>query len=307
MARYRRLERDQQNENYVALAPTYELVLTYNEPPHIDSTLAVSIEEGQALHLKCTAGEGINEKTLRFEKEFQEVRGRRNLRSVSQHIVSFEDAAHSGVYECFARSNMGEEHSRKMRISTKAILPKKFIACDNDNDFCGSNGRCGVKNNDRICVCDPGYVGQQCEHLLVKDYLSELKFLCTAVTVSNTSFVNKENSILVTTVKVVAGAGGTLNITLVFLTLAFACLFFKERKRFRLLQSQKTATTEKEVFLTSPQNPYQKDDKSLEMANLTKLNTSDQKLSHTTRFSTLRKFHSAIRERLSSMSDTPGT
>ncbi|PIO70566.1 hypothetical protein TELCIR_07578 [Teladorsagia circumcincta] len=124
--------------------------------------------------------------------------------SVSQHIFNFDDEAHSGLYECFARTKSGEEHSRKMRVSTKAVLPRDFVPCPNGDDFCGANGRCGLKSQGKICVCDPGYVGQQCEHLLVKDYL-------------------------ITTAKVVAGAGGTLNVVLIFLTVLFATLFIKER------------------------------------------------------------------------------
>ncbi|VDM75663.1 unnamed protein product [Strongylus vulgaris] len=117
MAHHRRYKKSA--GNYITLAPSYELVLSKNEPSQIDSTLAVTVEEGQSLNLKCTAGEGIDERTLRFEKELEEVKGRRSPRSVSQEIFNFEDAAHSGLYECFARTSNGEEYSRKMRVSTK--------------------------------------------------------------------------------------------------------------------------------------------------------------------------------------------
>ncbi|VDO90012.1 unnamed protein product [Heligmosomoides polygyrus] len=106
-------------EKYISLAPSYELVLSHDEPPHIDSTLAVTVEEGQTVRLKCTAGEGIDVETLKFERELEEVHGKRSPRSVSQHIFNFDDATHSGLYECFARTSDGEEHSRKMRVSTK--------------------------------------------------------------------------------------------------------------------------------------------------------------------------------------------
>ncbi|KAJ1374808.1 hypothetical protein KIN20_037575 [Parelaphostrongylus tenuis] len=279
MIHYRRHRRDELVEKYVPLAPSYELILSKNQPPHIDSTMAVTAEEGQQLYLMCTAGEGIDEKTLKFERQFEEVKGQRSPRSVRKHIPVFEDATHSGLYECFARTSTGEEHSRKLRVSTKAVLPKSFTPCDTADDFCGSNGRCGMKNNDKICVCDPGYVGQHCEHLLVKDYL-------------------------LTTVKVVAGAGGTLNVTFIFLTLLFACLFFKARKRLRLLQSQLVLPTEEQIFVTKPQNPYDGGDVHPEKTSLTKPYISDRPLSRSTRLSTLRKFRNVIRERLPSTNAT---
>ncbi|VDM82052.1 unnamed protein product [Strongylus vulgaris] len=78
MAHHRRYKKSA--GNYITLAPSYELVLSKNEPSQIDSTLAVTVEEGQSLNLKCTAGEGIDERTLRFEKELEEVKGRRSPR-----------------------------------------------------------------------------------------------------------------------------------------------------------------------------------------------------------------------------------
>uniref|UniRef100_A0A158P7J0 Ig-like domain-containing protein n=1 Tax=Angiostrongylus cantonensis TaxID=6313 RepID=A0A158P7J0_ANGCA len=247
MVHYRRHKRDQQEKNYVALAPSYELILSHDQPSQIDTTLAVTVEEGQALHLMCTAGEGIDEQTLKFEKGFEEVKGQQSRRS-------FEDATHSGIYECFARTSAGEEHSRKMRVSTKAVLPKGFTPCDNVDAFCGSNGRCGMKNHDK----------------------------------------------LFTTVKVVAGAGGTLNIMFIFLTVIFACLFFKERKRLRQLQSHLVLPTEEPIFVTKPRNPYDDSNVQLEKASLATPSIPDRPLSRSTRLSTLRKFRNAIKERLPS-------
>ncbi|WKY05456.1 hypothetical protein Q1695_006013 [Nippostrongylus brasiliensis] len=277
MMRHRRYKRAKSLEKYVALPPSYELVLSHDEPPHLDSTLAVTVEEGQTLRLKCTAGEGIDEQTLKFERELEEIKGKRSPRSVSQHIFNFDDAAHSGLYECFARTSSGEEHSRKVRVSSKAVLPKDFVACPTGDDFCGSNGRCGLKNNDKICVCDPGYVGQQCEHLLVKDYL-------------------------ITTAKVVAGAGGTLNVTFIILTLLFATLFLKQRKKLRLLQSQHCCSHDEQKFLVKPQNPYEDPDPPghEKMAHLTRAYAFDQKqLNRSTRLSAIQRFRAAIRDRLS--------
>ncbi|KAK5984514.1 EGF domain-containing protein, partial [Trichostrongylus colubriformis] len=208
------------------------------------------------------------------------IHGKRTPRSVSQHIFNFEDATHSGLYECFARTSSGEEHSRKMRVSTKAVLPRDFVPCPNGDDYCGANGRCGMKNEDKICVCDPGYVGQQCEHLLVKDYLSD--------------------SISVTTAKVVAGAGGTLNVALIFLTVLFATLFIKERKRLRLLRSQQLHSVEELTFFVKPQNPYNEPDSiSREKVHLQRSYAFDQSIHRTTRPSAFRRFRIAIRDRLS--------
>ncbi|XGW28917.1 hypothetical protein V3C99_008597 [Haemonchus contortus] len=275
MIYHRRYKREKAAEKFVPLAPSYELILSHNEPPHIDSTLSVTVEEGQTLRLKCTAGEGIDEQTLKFERELEEVHGKRTPRSVSQHIFNFDDAAHSGLYECFARTSSGEEHSRKMRVSSKAVLPTDFAPCPNGDDFCGANGRCGLKNQDKICVCDPGYVGQQCEHLLVKDYL-------------------------ITTAKVVAGAGGTLNLALIFLTVLFATLFIKERKRLRLLRSQQFHSVEESTCFVKPQNPYKEaDSTSREKVHLQRGYAFDQSIHRSTRPSALRRFRIAIRDRLS--------
>ncbi|PIO55724.1 hypothetical protein TELCIR_22888, partial [Teladorsagia circumcincta] len=228
--------------------------------------------------LKCTAGEGIDEQTLKFERELEEVHGKRTPRSVSQHIFNFDDEAHSGLYECFARTKSGEEHSRKMRVSTKAVLPRDFVPCPNGDDFCGANGRCGLKSQDKICVCDPGYVGQQCEHLLVKDYL-------------------------ITTAKVVAGAGGTLNVVLIFLTVLFATLFIKERKRLRILRSQHSTTihsVEEQTFFVKPHNPYNDTDSpSREKVHLQRSNAFDRSIHRSTRPSAFRRFRIAVRDRLS--------
>ncbi|VDL82720.1 unnamed protein product [Nippostrongylus brasiliensis] len=80
MMRHRRYKRAKSLEKYVALPPSYELVLSHDEPPHLDSTLAVTVEEGQTLRLKCTAGEGIDEQTLKFERELEEIKGKRSPR-----------------------------------------------------------------------------------------------------------------------------------------------------------------------------------------------------------------------------------
>ncbi|KAL6738712.1 hypothetical protein Aduo_012229 [Ancylostoma duodenale] len=282
MAHQRRYKREKSSDNYVALAPSYELVLSHDEPSQIESTLAVTVEEGQSLNLKCTAGEGIDERTLRFERELVEVKGRRSPRSVSQQIFNFEDATHSGLYECFARTSTGEEHSRKMRVSTKAVLPKDFVPCAGDDDYCGSNGRCGLKSNDKICVCDPGYAGQRCEHLLVKDYL--------------------RMSLSVTTAKVVVGAGGTLNIVLIFLTLLFACLFLKQRRRVRLLETRLPPSSDEEMFFVKPRNPYSDGDSvSHDKAHLTRSFAFDEPLTRTSRISAIRKIRVAIRNATSSV------
>ncbi|EYC25550.1 hypothetical protein Y032_0011g1270 [Ancylostoma ceylanicum] len=282
MAHQRRYKREKSSDNYITLAPSYELVLSHDEPSQIESTLAVTVEEGQSLNLKCTAGEGIDEQTLRFERELVEVKGRRSPRSVSQQIFNFEDATHSGLYECFARTSSGEEHSRKMRVSTKAVLPKDFVPCAGDDDYCGSNGRCGLKSNDKICVCDPGYVGQRCEHLLVKDYL--------------------RMSLSVTTAKVVVGAGGTLNIVLIFLTLLFACLFLKQRRRVRLLESRLPPSNDEKMFFVKPRNPYSDGDSiNHDKAHLTRSFAFDEPLARPSRFSAIRKIRVAIRSITSSV------
>ncbi|KAK6058536.1 hypothetical protein COOONC_03893 [Cooperia oncophora] len=300
MIHHRRYKRDKAVEKFVPLAPSYELVLSHDEPPHIDSTLSVTVEEGQTIRLKCTAGEGIDEQTLKFERELEEVSGKRTPRSVSQHIFNFDDAAHSGLYECFARTTSGEEHSRKMRVSTKAVLPRDFVPCPNGDDFCGANGRCGMKGQDKICVCDPGYVGQQCEHLLVKDYLSEFPISSAPQKRRMMQTMSTGNSILVTTAKVVAGAGGTLNVTLIFLTVLFATLFIKERKRLRLLRSQQSYSVEEQTFFVKPQNPYSEGDStSREKVHLQRGYAFDQSIHRSTRPSALRRFRIAIRDRLS--------
>lgn len=65
----------------VILNPELSAVfLVADEPPHIDSTLAVTVEEGQTVRLKCTAGEGIDVETLKFERELEEVHGKRSPR-----------------------------------------------------------------------------------------------------------------------------------------------------------------------------------------------------------------------------------
>ncbi|KAK6746906.1 hypothetical protein RB195_000260 [Necator americanus] len=274
MAHQRRYKREKSSDNYITLAPSYELVLSQNEPSQIESTLAVVVEEGQSLNLKCTAGEGIDERTLKFEKELEEIKGKRSPRSVSQPIFNFEDATHSGLYECFARTSTGKEHSRKMRVSTKAVLPNDFIPCAKDDDYCGTNGRCGLKSNDKICVCDPGYVGQRCEHLLVKDYL-------------------------ITTAKVVVGAGGTLNVVLIFLTFLFACLFIKQRRRTRFLESRLPFPSNEEMFCTKPTNPYSDTDCiTHDKERLTKSHDFDEPLARSSRVSAIRKLRVAVRDRL---------
>ncbi|KAK6025981.1 hypothetical protein OSTOST_08103 [Ostertagia ostertagi] len=234
------------------------------EPPHIDSTLSVTVEEGQTLRLKCTAGEGIDEETLKFERELEEVHGKRTPRSVSQHIFNFDDTAHSGLYECFARTKSGEEHSRKMRVSTKMRSRLRGTAMR----------------------------APPCKRLLI------------------------------TTAKVVAGAGGTLNVVLIFLTVLFATLFIKERQYICSWQENKKQQVvhvlsrrqsvydsydlnsftqwKSKTFFVKPHNPYNDTDgTSREKVHLQRSNAFDRSIHRSTRPSAFRRFRIAIRDRLS--------
>uniref|UniRef100_A0A1I7WN54 Ig-like domain-containing protein n=1 Tax=Heterorhabditis bacteriophora TaxID=37862 RepID=A0A1I7WN54_HETBA len=134
--------------------------------------MSVVVEEGQAITLRCTAGEGIETETLIFERGNHNIEGNRTRESVTQFIPSFKYASHSGLYHCSAQSSAGEYHSRRMRLSTKATVNIISEPCPPEDDFCGSYGTCNMELGNRFCICNGGYMGKNCENLLVQDYLS---------------------------------------------------------------------------------------------------------------------------------------